>query len=232
MRQKRKCIFGVGLLMLAAPAAASSGDCPEFPVPDGMQVQWVAPDMVFNGVPMQIREFNIEKSVDEVLSYYKQQWPARGKLPGAVEYPLGDWQVVAAPMERCFYTVQARPTGMHSSTGILAVTRAPNGQPAQRGSGFPMMSDSKVVNDINSVDGPKSARTLVLINQFSPQANASFYERVLSQDGWQTVSSLPVPMSNGDGYMLVMQRGVSRVDMSISRQHEDTTVLVNIVDKP
>jgi len=234
MREKQKWGWTALWLMLAALSASAKndGDCPEFPVPDGMQLQWVAPDMTFNGVPMQIREFNIEKSVDQVLSYYKQQWPARGKLPGAVEYPLGDWQVIAAPMERCFYTVQARATGMHSSTGILAVTHAPSGPVAPRGNGFPMLSDSKVLNDINSVDGPKTARTLMLTNQFSPQANASFYERVLSQDGWQTVSSLPVPMPKGDGYMLVMQRGVSRVDMSISRKDQDTTVLVNILDKP
>ncbi len=107
---------------------------------------------------MQIREFNIEKSVGEVLFYYKQQWPAQGNRPGAVEYPLGDWQVVAAPMDRCFYTVQARATGAHSTTGILAVTRAPAGPTAQRGSGFPMMSGSQVLNDINSVDGPEKPR--------------------------------------------------------------------------
>ncbi|HUO45191.1 MAG TPA: hypothetical protein VMT94_09835 [Burkholderiales bacterium] len=233
MKRKRECICaGFVLVLAAADAPADNDNCPPFPVPEGMQLKWVAPDMKFNGVPMQIREFNIDKSVDEVLSYYKQQWPARGKRPGAVEYPLGDWQVVAAPVERCFYTVQARTTGAHSSSGILAVTHPPSGPVVQRGHDFPMMFGSKVVNDIDSVDGPKIARTLVLINQFSPQANADFYQRTLSQDGWQTVSSVPVPMPAGDGYMLVMQRGVSRADMSISRKDQDTTVLVNIVDKP
>lgn len=204
--------------------------CPEFAVPHGGKLQWVAPNMRYNGIPMQIRELVTEMAPSQLIAYYKAQWG--GSAPGFHEYELGQWQVIATLRGACFFTVQIQPEGRGSKALLGISTRPENGQPKTPGAGFPVLSGTLVVNDIDHFDGGKTARTLFLMNTYSTDMNAQYYRRTLSEDGWVAIVDRAVPASRGVSYVLVLKRGPNEANVAISPDRAGTSVLVTMVDRP
>ena len=221
------------LVATAASAQEPKIDCPAFPLPDAKLV-WVAPNIAYNSLPMQIREFHSKESPKAILDFYRKHWRAVPPKPGYVEYPLEDWQVVGALRERCFYTVQVKPAGREGSTGLLGMSRLPDpSQLRDAGKNFPMMSGSQVINDIDHFDAGKRGRTLLFTNEFTADANAGFYRRVMVSDGWRLVVDHTLPVGgNRSAYVMTLKRGTAEISMSITRRDETTTLLVNQMDRP
>lgn len=221
-------------LVVLCPLASAHADelnCPAFPEPDA-KVQWVAPYLLYNGVPMSVKRFDSERSPAEILAFYRRLWAGGTAGPAAVEYPVAPWQNIAVARGKCFYTVQVQAAG-RGSTGLLSMTEAldkPRIVDSEKV--LPMMSGSKVVNDIEHRDDGKTARTLVLRNGFSAMSNADFYRRSLEDQGWRTVSSYQMTTSKGPGITLVMKRGLAEASLVITHKAGDTTILANLVDKP
>jgi len=233
---------GLRAAALAASVAAAGAviaaeeprmECPAFPLPEA-KLTWVAPNIAYNGLPMQIRQFDSKESPKAILDYYRREWRGTRERPGNVEYPLDGWQVIAALRERCFYTVQVKASGKEGSTGLLGMSRLPDPlQVREAGKHFPMMSGSTVINDIDHFDPGKRGRTILLTNEFSAHANAGFYRRVLASDGWRVVVDHALPVGgNRTAYVMTLKRGAAETNMSISRHGESTSVLVNLVDRP
>src|SRR5262245_60932612 len=100
--------IGLGVLaaVLAGGVLASPQPelrCPEFPTPEGARVQWVAPNMRYSGVPMQIKELHTNQAPQQLLEFYKTKW--RGQPPYYHEYDVGEWKAIATLRQRCFFTV-------------------------------------------------------------------------------------------------------------------------------
>ena len=231
------CCLTAAWLAVAASAAFAVDeprlDCPAFPLPDA-NLTWVAPNIAYNGLPMQIRQFDSKESPKAILDYYRREWRGTAQRPGNVEYPLDGWQVIAALRERCFYTVQVKASGRDGSTGLLGMSRLPDPlQVREAGKDFPMMTGSNVINDIDHFDPGKRGRTIYFTNEFSPDANAGFYRRVLGGDGWKIVVDNELPVGgNRSAYVMTLKRGAAETNMSITRNGEFTSVLVNLVDRP
>jgi hypothetical protein len=118
---------------------------------------------------------------------------------------------------------------------LLGVSQLQNpAQAREAGKGFPMMSGSNVVNDFIHRDPGKPARTILLMNGFSPATNADYYRRVMAGDGWRIIADQAVPMrgGNGEGYALTLKRGLNEASMTISRSGGGSSVLVNVMDNP
>jgi hypothetical protein len=210
-------------------------DCAPFSLP-GLKLTWVAPDVVHNGLPLQIRHFETRDPVLSVLARYRQEWRATERYPGEpLEYDLRGYRVIAKMRDRCFYTVQIRPGAIQGSEGLLGVSEIHAGfQVPELGQDFPKMSGSQVAADMSHRDPGKSARTIMLMNQFSVDANADFYRRVLGGDGWHVISDHKVPLQGGNGhtFALTFKRGLHETSMVIARTQGGSSVLVNQVDKP
>lgn len=216
----------------AAAAEGEKLDCPAFPLPDA-KLTWVAPNIAYNGLPMQIREFESKESPKAILDFYRREWRGTAQKPGNVEYPVGDWQVIGALRERCFYTVQVKASGKEGSAGLLGMSRLPDPNSVREaGKNFPMMTGSNVINDIDHFDPGKRGRTLFLTNEFSPDANAGFYRRVMPTDGWTILSDNGMPVGNRYVWVMTLKRGTAEAAMSFARTGEFTSVLVNVMDRP
>jgi hypothetical protein len=185
---------------------------------------------------MQIRRFDSKDSAKTILTRYRKEWKATTLHPeDAIEYEVGGYQVIAKLKDLCFYTVQVRGNSFGGSQGLLAVSQIQdNAQTRVLGKDFPMMSGSLVATDLTHRDPGKEARTLMLMNQFSTNANADFYRRVLGGDGWNIISDHLVQFKggNGNGYAITFKRGFNETSMVISRTEGGSSVLVNQVDKP
>lgn len=211
-------------------------DCAPFALPD-MKLTWVAPDIVHNGTPMQVRNFESTDTAQTVLARYRREWKASAQNPqDAIEYPIKDYLVIAKMLDLCFYTVQVKKDPATSgSTGVLTVSQIQTNQQAPvLGKDFPMMSGSQVAADMKHRDPGKEARTIVLMNQFSTNANADFYRRVLGNDGWTVLNDHVIPNKGGNGnsQTITFRRGFNETSMVIARTQGGSSVLANLVDKP
>lgn len=204
--------------------------CPEFAVPDNGKLQWVAPNLRWNGIPMQIRELTTDMTPQQLIAYYRDRW-GRGP-PGFHEYEVGAWQAIATVRGQCFFTVQVKPDGRGAKALLGASTRPENGQPKVPGEGFPALSGSKVVNDIDHFDGGKTGRTLLVMNTFSPDMNAHFYRRTLASEGWVAIVDKAVPAARGNSHVLVLKRGHHEANVAVSPDKAGSSVLITMVDRP
>jgi hypothetical protein len=221
----------IACALFAASAAAEEVNCPAFPQPDAA-VQWVAPYMIFNGVPMSVKRFDSEQKPEAILAFYRRAWAGSG-ADAPVENVVGPWQTIGAVRGKCFFSVQVQPAGVSGSTGLLSATERPDKvriiSPDQK---LPMMSGSTIINDIEHRDNGKNARTLLLSNTFSAESNADFYRRNLADQGWAMVSSYQLTTSKGPGITIVMKRGLAEANLVISRSGANTMILATMVDKP
>ncbi len=236
-RMLKYCVAAViAAACVNAPAVADEPklDCAPFPTPE-FKLTWVVQDILYNGLPMQVRRFDSTEAPQSVLAYYRREWKAAAQKPGAIEYEIGEWKVIAILRGTCFYTVQVQRGAGNGSTGLLGVSQLQDpGQAREAGKGFPMMSGSNVVNDISHRDPGKTARTLLLMNAFSPAANADFYRRTMGADGWRIIADHALPMrgGGGDAHTMTLKRGLNEASMTISRSGDGSSVLVNVVDRP
>jgi len=233
LRKKAGALIACMLLALAGTAAAAKQlDCPDFPQPDDAKVQWVAPYMIFNGVPMSVKRFDSEQSPADILAFYRQAWAGNGAA-APVENTVGAWQTIGAMRGQCFFSVQVQAAGTSGSTGLLSATQRPDeARIVPSDEEVPMMSGSRIINDIQHVDDGKSARTVLLSNTFSAQSNADFYRQNLADQGWKMISSYELKGSKGPGITIVMKRDFAEADIVITRSGANTMVLATMVDKP
>ena len=225
----RACLAAAFLLIGSWAEAATELRCPAFPAPSG-QVAMVAESMQINGVPMTIKELSSKEPPQAVLQFYRQRW--KGNRFGSFEYPLDGWLGAIATMDgQCFYTVQVQPGGQ-GSRALLAVSGRRNPSGRNPGAGFPKMSGSKIFNDMDHRDGVKTARTVMLSNDFSVTSNANYYREALAADGWTALIDRPVDTPRGKQYVMVMKRGVEEASLTIGQSGSGTAVIANIVDRP
>lgn len=233
VRDRCHALFLSGVVigaLLPSMLMAAELDCPAFVEPKA-RLQWVAPYMIYNGVPMSIKRFDSDQKPADILAFYRQAWNASGTA-APQEYTTGPWQNIAAMRGKCFFTVQVQAAGS-GSTGLLSATQ-PLDKPriASSEHALPMMSGSTVINDIEHRDDGKNARTVLLSNSFSLDANADFYRQNLADQGWKIINGYRMPTKKGPGVTLVLKRGVAETSIVITRDGANTMVLANLVDRP
>src|SRR4051812_15381590 len=119
-------IVGLMLAVLSGEVLSQTLDCPAFPEPKA-KLEWVAPYMLYNGVPMSIKRFDSEQQPKEILAFYRTAWKSPTPALSAQEYQTGPWQTIAAVRGKCFFTVQVQTDGKRGSTGFLSATQEPDG---------------------------------------------------------------------------------------------------------
>lgn len=227
----RRCAWALAVAAGTA-AAASPPPCPEFPSPEGGRLKWVAPNIVFNGAPLQVKELTTRDAPKQVIEFYRRKWGA--EKPHYHEYQLDGWDAAIAALRKdCFYTVQAKSDGNGGTYALLGISARPEGGPLKApGSGFPLAPGSRVINDIEHYDGGKNGRTLLLTNNLAPDTNAAYYRRALAGDGWTAVMDKAVDAPKGTARVLVFKRGYHETSMSITPDGSGSSLLINSVDRP
>jgi len=237
-RNGRKRTIPSGVLALGiavgtgSPAWAQQPEvnCPEFPAPQAVHLEWIAPNLRYSGIPMQIKELVTEQSPQQVIDFYKLKWG--GQPPYYHEFDVGEWKAIATLRQRCFYTVQVKSDGGGARALLGVSARWDAGQSRQAGAGFPALSGSRVVNDIDHFDDGKTGRTLLIMNSHSPDANADYYRRALKADGWVAIADRAVPGARGMSRVLVLKYGHYETNLTITPAATGSSVLVTQVDRP
>lgn len=228
----RRALLLAALMPLSAPGALANptDKCPQFPTPKKMKIQGVAQEMNYNDIPMSIYRFDSEEDMESIFAFYRQTWASSDPLRKPAEYPVGEWKVIASMREPCFYTVQVKPRG-RGSEGLLGVTAPPPDRAVLKEE-VPMLPGSRVINDIAHVDAGKKARTLLVKNGFSAEANADFYRRNMADKGWKVLTSYGGSVRDTRASTMMLKQKQREVSITITQKGAESNVLLNFMDQP
>ncbi len=203
---------------------------PKFDRPDFIKTDWVAGNIVRNGMPMHIENITCDCSYEKILDFYRTLW-ADIDEKGFVETDLGDLQQISRGDEKYFYSVQikADPGDAQRSVGRLVITEmpGPDGQKVVLGEGIPMLNDSTVMTDIVDTMPGKVSRTVLLVNSKGIVENMTFYRSHYQTLGWKSFL-FPVNPNMGS-QALSYQNGKDDVNITITDESGSSVVLVNHV---
>lgn len=193
--------------------------------PPRATLEWVAQDMTYNGVPTRIRYLRTKSAPDDVLRFYREQWTEDGQRR-YVENAPGPWKSISRAIDGFFVTVQVRGAADGGAEGYISQRPLKAPPAAALGQGFALPQGSEVVNDIQSRDGDRQARTLLAINALTVDANASFFRSSLTREGWGVVSDAAA--RNG-GRQLVLHRGSDEISIAMTTARSGTAVGATLV---
>ncbi len=219
----------VGVALLLPYHSLWAFEYPEFPAADFMEVKVVAENIQYNHLPMRIFNFRSGQSVEAVRAFYNDEW--EGEI---AEKDVERWKILSHREGDFLLTVQIRKEQELATHGTLSIAPVFSDSPEldeELGRGVDTMPGAKVINDIQSVDGGKSSRTLVLEHPDSVQRTADYYSALYERQGWNrtlsNVGDLVPGIGQVDVRALGFQKGSRRLDMAFSRKEGKTyTVMV------
>ncbi len=218
-------------MLLSLTAAASARDMwPEVQSPPKSKMALITADTKLNGVPMRVWGFEASVGAAEVLSFYRAQWGSSAENK-SIENVMGKWQVIGRRDGAYYTTVQVEPVSATRSKGYLSVSMLPSYSKVGRGPQFPMMAGSKLVSDQESRDPGRKARTLVMTNQYSVDANLVFYRDRLISQGWQMDVNFKKTVSTRDGNSFFFKRRNEEAIVAVAPQarHVGSAVVASVV---
>jgi len=179
-------------------AAPFNKSC-ELDVLEKLTLTAVAPSLVYNGLAQNFKKISSVESKEAIVKAYVEKWRHSQKEPfDAKVVDGGRWLIVSKVIGTCFHTLQL-DKGAYNASGYLSTLNIDidkNAAPVDLGKHVPKLYGSKVVSDLTHADPGKKARTTMIANQFSPDANADFYLKTIGEDGWRVMSDHSVPMKN------------------------------------
>ena len=217
-------------LLLILHAGSAHGSAKEFPTPNWLTSSSVAREMIINGIPSTVLQFQSYRKMEELLEFYRQKWnDTTAKKPGYRESNIPPWHIIARLDRQYLYTVQVKEGEDFQITGYLALAdlkqiKKPDKHHA---AGIPQMNPSQIVNDVTSVDSGISARTLLLANSYSLSSNISYYRNYYEDHGWGML------MDRGEkgGQVLAYRKGGKEAHLVLSRSGGSTAIVMNIITK-
>jgi len=229
MKWCSRCLFCMCALIYSWPFTVLA-DWPAIEPPPGARVQSVAEEMKYNGVPMRIRQFTSEGTVDNVLWFYRQKWTEGGKRKIATN-TVGGWQVLGKQDGDYYITVQVRPREPRGTEGYLGVSKLPSLTESPRVDMlFPRMPGSEVISDVDSFDNGKAAKTLILKNDHSITSNQSYYESMMPGQDWKQQKSLRADQDINRRVLYFERRKEAASIVINPAPRGGTMVVINIVN--
>ena len=224
-------VLGLFLSCLCSVAHARP---PEFPPPPGASVEWVGKNIELNGIKSSIRAFHSDKSIEDVVKFYRKEWrrPAEKDLPGYIEnIDAAPWYIISRIEDDYLLTVQVqvKQTDQSASWGYLSTSPLPEGggKSAGYGAAVPKIAGSHVISEMKSDDPGKKANTVIISNNNSVRSNADFYRQHYQSKGW--VKETDRSLGRDQSHSLVFKNRRNRVTIMVMKDKHFTRVVVNSV---
>ena len=164
-----------------------------------------------------------------MIRYYLSVWAADGPAK-PIESQIANYRIVTRVAGTYAMTVQAQPGPQGGSFGYLSVIMFDDmaAEPSPPGYGLSAPDGSVTISDIESADGPKQGRTVMLRNPHTVDYNARYYISSMRFQGWKLVNQ-QTPMKEDKSRLLTFRRNAEEVNIVISDKVSQTTVLLNFV---
>ena len=191
-------------LLLIVPAKADDRIMP------GLTAQWIARDMEINGLPASMQTITGNRSLDEVLRYYRRAWS------GAIdERQEGPWTVIATRQGDQFISLRLQGFG-RSVRGVLTVSLDPEKATPNSKSELGIPPNLQKLGHQIFRDRGSRGENLTLMSRrsvpYERQAFASLYEN----DGWTKIEDRTT-QSVHDGHVMTFLHGKKQVRVVLYR---------------
>ncbi len=202
----------------------------DFPPPPDATVVNISSSTTSIGMQLQIRRFQVDMSLEEVLSFYRTFWK-----DGSAEADMSGWKMIGSRQGNHYLNVQVKPNGRNKSWGFLSVSDLPQrldnkNYSVQMGGRFPMMSGSQILDDQLSDDIGKEGRTLLIVNKFTPKSNLNFYRKHYRNQGWNIVMDEQT-QPRSTGFALYVNKGQQSVGITVNKLDGQTSIVANHVKR-
>ncbi|WP_316364567.1 hypothetical protein [Candidatus Thiodiazotropha sp. CDECU1] len=189
-------------------------------------------DVVQNGLPIQMKQFDTTGSPGEVIGFYKQRWSDtrnyKENIPQYIEKKVGDWWVLSKMEGNHSVVVQVQETTGNHSTGFISVSDISSPQKvSDEAVNFPRMNDSELLSSTESIDNGKYATTIILINNHTIIDNSEYYKTSMSNSGWVYTNS----KFNEDVSTMYFSKKSQHCEIAIAQADDGKTVIfANVVE--
>lgn len=199
-------------------------DFDDFPIMDEMKVQNVMGDANYNNRPMMVMSFLADARFRQVIEYYHKVWDERYD-----DTAFSVWHQVTTITDECMMTVQiAAQDGLESSGRLIISNPLTGNFNARLGADLLAPTDTEVVSDLVTNDGPQKGRVSVLTSADSPSSVAAFYISEMQNKGWH----LERDFTESGAHALVFRNGlnISNIVM-LPTGDGKTQILINEVKR-
>jgi hypothetical protein len=210
-------------LSLAAPCAAA---WPQLPAPSNARVESVGEQLRLNGIPMRTQRVLTARQAEEVARHYRA---ALGPRHAAERLP--DRLILAQARDEHFVTVSIRTLASGVTEALVSVADAREArQAANRPRGFSLPAASAVLSDMESVDGGRRSRQLVVSNAHAIAANLDVFSRELAARGMRP-DGPPLRRSAAEHVQLFKGDG-REAQLALVRRAGETSIVLTTVETP
>lgn len=218
----------VALAAFACAAAHGGEPWPVAPVPTDAKPQLVAEDMVVNGRRSRVLRYEVARSEEQLLAFYREHFGAR-----RVENRVKNTQVIATRQGDYFQTVQLQPTGPDRVQVTVMTTslRQADSKVSAETRGL-LPAQSAVLMTMQSNDTGKQSLMVVAANKASLQANRDHLVSALASQGFKVERE---ELSQADGkpaLALSLASGSEEVTMTLTDTGPYRSLVINRTREP
>ena len=214
-----KILLSSILILLNAffsPSLWADFSWPTFHHAPGMEIDWTADRMIYNGMPMKVENFKCECSSEELLEYYRKRWEKEKKK--VVENTLGQFQQIAFADRKYFHAVMVKADSLNAdhTVGRITISELPNIKQKHYvlGDGVPKAGDSRIVNDVQDAMPGKRSRTVLMSNNRTVQENTDYYRNYYRSKGWKS-------------YLRPLNEKFGMQAISYSHENKDVNIVIH-----
>jgi len=221
-------VIRTALIILLVSQLNSYVFASEWPVIEkipGSHVVWVGDDMVQNGVPLRVKQFQSDMGIEDVIEFYRGQWEPVSKFAPVVN-EIGEWKVIGRQEGDFYLTVQVKQGKDTASEGFMSVSKLPVFSGVDTGFDLPLLEGSVVLSRTGSHDIGREGETSVVTNDYSVQSNISYYEAKMQEDGWKATRSETRYVEGRPGKFIYFQKSKESCTILISEGERGESVLV------
>lgn len=153
---------------------------PVFEPMPGMKTEWVSERMVYNDLPMSIRNFHSNRNANDVMHYFESQWKLDGFGQIKAEKVGEDW-TLGHEVKGHIYSIQVHDIPGGSEGSLIVSTAQPLGPEKLQ---FPILPNAMVITHIHNLDLGIAAETFTLSSARSNLDIRSWYEAEMRRNGW------------------------------------------------
>lgn len=189
---KKLVLASIVFVLVIASFGAMAADplripFPDTPPPPGATWTWVGRQMVVDGFPMSIKNFQFRGSEADMISHFENFWKTLGH--GAYRRnKIGPKLLISHETSDYYTTVQYQEVG-GVITGSITVS-VPLSQ--KRKSSKPYVRTppgAKIISQIESNDLGVYSETVTLLSKRTVQFNSSYYANQLQNKGWLIIDN-------------------------------------------
>lgn len=211
----RQVVLTVVLLFTLPGAWAGSlsritAALPDVPAPPQGRVEWIAPSMRMNGLPMTLKTFESGLTSPDVFSYYEHE-AARWGRNEFRRITTAATHVLSIRSDRYVITVEASNT-VRGCQGTITVSGLPERYSVSMQSRFPHPRTTRILSRQEYDDDGIEAEHLSLASARSPGIEADAFADELNRAGWQVVRH---ESTQSRGVVIEAQRGAELAQLTL-----------------